>query len=493
MTTIFTPPPSIGFTKRPIPLALQTDRLLSSRYATIVLEFTNIGPSEGDYIDIKWNYYTAVVRFTFTASPALDTDLQLQNGLPTTVYALYVAQRIRENLVVLETWSVAATANKLVFSAKEIGLFYTLVVTSANITILIQAQGTAAFDVQNLSAYVRVVSEANAIGAPLIAPFSTEYGIADFDLASVCAHLKAHLPTPTSLAMPLFEVASDAFMKYELRYGERFGTPAVLQATTKSPIYTAIFGNAEGFGDADRAIICHNDYTLYKKIASNQPDFCYVYLLKSYPQCFVRVLAHLSDNTDMYYRPHFTAFFPLQEGSLYYFSTGFQQLGLHGGLTLPKGVRVLGYDVQVVSDNSASNVLSEPFTIAFSRHYNLDYSENRRDMYLLFDTGMGGMETLRLTGAVRTKYSVEHTEIENANGERDTYLEEISTTYEATFLVLTAHIPYYRNVLRSQLWLCDAKKQTYTKVIRITKDFDYNPKVPYNYIKIAVSVAQKEY
>ena len=495
--SLLQPPPRIAYSRRAVPMLLKTDRIDPARRATIVLTFQNENTQEGEKITLKWLGNTVVFTFKTTPNssgielPTFDHNRFFDD------YLTDVARLIRQHFLIADDFNVYQQPNTIRLVAKSTApMELTVNATLQSATVTASSPISVALDT-NLSAYARVIDGTETpIGAPFNVPYDLETSEAAFDLQSVFSHLQPHLPLPESLD-PLsnyhFEIGYQSFMSYRVRFSDKSGAPPTPQLAAVSDEYFALYGTAETFPTTSTiAVECHATPTIRKQVSAAQPDYLYLWSLLDLPYCFVELTVYLDNGRVAIYLPNNGTRFFLGRDTLPFFRTGFTQLGLDS-INIANGRRIVAYDFRIIHDNSLFLNATSPRTEIAVRRYDVDYHAADKDLYLLFDNGLGGMETLRLRGSMREKYTVEMTETEGFDGEKTTYGEEITATYDITTDVMPTNAArHYRQLLRGKLWLCDVKNKQFKKVVRITKDIEFNPKIPFNALKFAIAIAKKE-
>ena len=496
--TLIQSPPHIAYSRRKIAVVVETDRVDPSHQATVLFAFSGNGATDGEAFTLRWAGNTVV--FTFKTTPdASGLQLPIWDGAGRLLdYIGNLATALRQHYLILEAWTVTIGVDTLLLTAKSNdAVSPTIIGNLTNVTITPTAAPSPYLDV-NLSAYVRAIDYTGTpMGAPFNVPYNAETRRAEFDLQSAFSHLKPHVPLARTLnpAQPFrSETASDAFNWYSFRYADKSGFPPTPQKMAASDDMIAVYGTAKDFptDPKNRAVALHPTPTIRKQVGLKQPDYAYILPLQTWFKAFIEVTLYLDNGQTLLYFPENGARFQIGQDILLLFRTGFHQLKLDN-LTTPPKTRIAAYDWRLMHDNTANPSATEPLTEIVAMRYDVDYQTAERDMYLLLDNGLGGMETLRLRGAIREKYTVEMTEIENYDGSRDTFAEEVTQTSEVTTAVMpTTMARYYRQLLRGQLWLCDVKKYRFIKVVRVTKEVEINPNVPFNALKFAFSVSEKE-
>jgi hypothetical protein len=492
--TILQTPPQVAYSRRTMPVMVETNRYLG-RAAVVSFSFTGTGAADGETFTLSWNGF--YVQYTFKTVPTSNDQLPVKGNLTWTVYLKMLYDALSANYQ-LEDWVVTTMENvmrnryRVALQYRFIEPLHATVVGALSNTIIGEAVNHNPYFDVNLSCYLRLLDSTNApFGAPMNVPYRTD-ATATFDLQTAFADLTCHLPPVATLTDAYFrlEVASRAYKAYKFRVGDKSGSPPQPQALVTSAVYYAIHGSLDNFPASDKAVLLHRFPILRKPLSIHQPDYAYLWMTQSFTNCFVELTLYLSNGTALIHLPEGTSRMYLSAETLYLFRTGYKQLKLNE-LAMPAGVRITGFDWRILNDNSGATGLVPAFTEVAVLRYDVSYTAADAEIYLLCDNGMGGMETLRLVGSFREKYAVEMTDIQSGSGEMDTFGENMSQTMEvATQMMPTEICRYYRQLLLRPFWWIH--KGQFVKTIRVTKELELNPRIPFNALKFAFQIAQKE-
>lgn len=298
--------------------------------------------------------------------------------------------------------------------------------TLAGITVA-ATSGAGAITPDNLRAVVRVHSltdadtGADVSGAELITVQGSFVGAAALlDLSAGFHHLRPFLPDPDSIIVPdaapsadwYGEVALSAFQQYRLRVGERHGNTSVVgRLDSQEDTYTALRGS-RSLDSVNAGLVsrlCH-DYTrrdgenFRKLVSRDQPDWLYVFTsdhVGDSATATCSLLVHWSDGTTSNYSP-FGDGVPIAKRRIYVFAAGFRQLRLSilapSGATDPDAY-IVGYDLRIGPQDDSQNYMATAF-------YDVAPYCHDWNTYLLFETGLGGLETAWLRGKSAETFDV---------------------------------------------------------------------------------------
>jgi hypothetical protein len=492
--TLLLSPPRISFNQQEMLVKISTDRIDYNNQAKVSLAFSSQNnPAEGDVLTISWGLNTVVFTFKNTMTGALDLPVFNPTQGFYAAYLMSIAERIGSHSLIIQDWAVGLTGQNIRLISKLSGAIIPIVSSTSSAITATATVATALYLVENLSAYLHCTDIFGVIfGAALNVPYDTKTQVADFDIQTIFADLQPHLPLGSSMAYDAqfrYEVAQKSIKAYRFQYADKSGTPPKPQNPKQSDVHYAVFGNAAKFPESDFAVVCHPIPTIRKQLGLRQPEFGYVYIMQDFPECFVELTLYLDDGTTLLWLPNGGERFYLTKDLCGIFQTGYAQLALEA-LNLP--LRIVAYDWRLMHDNNLLHNAPTRFSELAALRYDVDYQTAINDIHIIFDNGMGGMETLRLRGFVKEKYTVEMTEVEYADGARDTFGEEITTTYEVSTVVMPTDLcRYYRQLLKHQMWLCDLKSQKFVKILRVTKEIELNPNIPYNVLKFAFQLSKK--
>lgn len=192
---------------------------------------------------------------------------------------------------------------------------------------------------------------------------------------------------------PVTYRATGQFRRFQLRYAEKFGTPAVAGPVT-SLIENYVVRGGLNFYES-RAGTWFNSYQAGAKpfltwepnnklVAADQPEFLY-YMVDSFAQTEMRQVVRVTfaDGAVQTFSP--SGWGPVRRYEVFGLPCGYQMLGLGN-----YGKPVLHWDIYVHDQNEVR--------VSEIRRFVLDTAYYPQRYYLLFATSLGGMATLAVTG-----------------------------------------------------------------------------------------------
>lgn len=404
-----TPPSPRALAGSPIYIAGSTDLLTGTPG---VFEITiSAGPAAAETLLLEWPGYSV----TLTAG----TEWPLQvGGESLGEYTTRVADALRSVYLLTGAFDVLlidAGAGTITLQAKTVEVLDLAVDNGLSGVTITETDGTAASVEQNLSAYVEVWSETGDFNTArrliaLHSPYDPA-GSTWLDIAPAFADLRPHLPNESTIAPAIIAglihgEATDCLMNYRLRYADKYGTPAIaelLQVTENT--YTAILGAKSKDSLHDPAAALRHAYRrrdkkqFRKPVTREQPDWMYWIAPDDVEGVYALVTITWSDGTQSPYTPFGTTLIEVEPGKMYWFGCGFGQLKL-GTQSPPSGTDpaavIVAYQFALTSGDFMLGV------------HSVDYDVHYRPWghYLLFSNGVGGCESVWMSGTAEESYTV---------------------------------------------------------------------------------------
>lgn len=498
--TLTTEPPVAALNGDGIYVEVDTD-LINSDASEFSIELTG-SPSADQILEISWpgGSVTYTAKDAPTGAP---TEWPTQPGSqPLPDYADDIADFMRNGGLLGAIFNIrreTSGGSEFIYVTHAVNGVFDLVVDSngfSNVTV--NANNVSSpVPPPNLRMYVSVHSAgigANDLpGTELLAThanYNAATGAPLIDIHAAFSLLTPDLPDSVSIIKPggvppsvwFGREASKMFQRYYIRYGEKYGTPALVGPTFRTARqYTALLGAHSGVSiTPDEVRIACNDHyrrdrtvVFRKPIHEDQPDWLYVYtgeFISSTVDAALSVLLYWSDGTTSTYSPFSASMPTIQPNRLYMFATGFRQLRLNlatpSGATDPEAYLV-GYDVQIGPGNEDT-----PYMAVV--RYNLP-NHSWWNFFLLYVNGMGGMETAWLRGKSSERYSVEASEFQRirwGSSRPDDFrdFENFSVQGRPSWEVSTGWYddPYYlihlRQLPMSRCWLVDVDNRRFLPV-----------------------------
>jgi hypothetical protein len=476
--TLIDQPYEISFNKNPMIVVLETDKITQDRAYIEIALYGEIGPVEDDSFLIGFG---DTFTFVFKNTPSVFNEIAtIQPGQTWQDWWLYIAEHLRQHPRIGEAFTISnptdAGLPRIRLNWKTLEAI-TLSGSGTLTNMDIQAHSVTAISaVQNLSAFLSVV---DATTHEEIIRKSAQYNSdtrqCAFTINDAFDDLTPTLPDPSVVDA---EDAPTVAKKYYLRYADKHGLPAVTEPRMRSDTLTALAGGTKSgqrrpffLGDI---LVLHDNIGEAKPVSKSQPDWLYICGKQETANYYTDIQLQLGNDTIMMYGAdrHFT----LEKGKAKYIPTGFNQLNL-GDAIIPDDTYIAYYTVRVrkSSDN----------TIVYNRRYEVEAMPYHPwNTYILYDTGLGGMETVRLKGKRGSvKYEADNTIIENFEGELSTaFSEGLEKTEVSTGYYTLDYLTQLRQLLLSNAYLVIASRNPLTpnavsfqKIIPDTKSFDYQP------------------
>lgn len=465
--------------------------------AAFTLTFNALGlgtPQEGETIELEWDGQ----KLTLTATSSPDNSgLQIPThaGGPTTGYVELLVEWLRRVQLLTDDFDV---------SIMPLGAGLTILVearqpqemvmafggtATANVYIDILSTGTG-FGQPNLTALVRVlaISASNEEVEIFLAqaPYDRNRRAA-FNLRGAFDWLEAGLPSSGSIepnvgSTLLNAAPANTVAKARLRYADRFGSgapkaEAMLPTAFFYVIAGAIAGDAAGgFPYGASFFFLHNyrrrDGVAFRKpIAREQPDWLY-FFSKNTATFSVSFTIAWSNGTTTTYTPAAGPGYSIEANSARWIQCGFEQCKLGSVAPPSPGLEIVGYSPILTVSGLHAPVIA---------HFDVVADWHPWQLFLLMETGLGGMESVYLRGKSEWKYTADREEYERSPsaennlqlGERDTYLASARHVVEASTGWQQAHyIEHLRQILLGKTWIIDQVNNRFIRVIVETKTLD---------------------
>lgn len=324
--------------------------------------------------------------------------------------------------------------------------------------------------VPNLSSFVQLYERVGAnwsLIASLQAPYSSAQKLALYNLHSLLTFrpLADHLPT--YVPNTTFDKGIAAGMVKEIRidYADRYGFPPEADPMITAPSKYVVYGGrrirsfAPEFGPI---FVAHNYARIgapAKRVTQTQPDWIYAYSTEAQT---------VSIEVEVYHMPNNHHTFDLGDHMLepykmHWFESGFTQLDLRQRL-LDLDITGLptGYHFTIIKGGERHTV-----------KYELDI-DHPWNVYIAHFNGMGGIETMRLSGKrdpsftpeASTARKVRFPGIEPKGGEYEAYSQRIRETLKASTGWMNEYeFSHLRQLYLEECWVVDTENYRYLKVI----------------------------
>lgn len=431
MATLTTAPPEVALSGDGIYVQLGT-ALISSDASMFEIEITGSGPSDTQKLTLAWPGGDV----TYTADTDADGSPELwplkAGGESLQDYADRIADFLRDGGLITAIFNVvragAGGSGELIQLVHVVSGEFDLSVTTNTMSGVTVTPTNSAEPATppNLRAVVQVLADNGDDDAYIDlltqhAPFQSPDAVAVLDIHAAFAYLSPHMPTEASIVLPTaaspswyFEDAPEGIQKYFIRYGERWGTPALLGRLTRDTgRYHAIAGAHSGAAllPAQVSDFCHDynrrDGARFRKPVSDiQCDWGYWFTRTLEEDTPLTVITKLywSDGEESTYTPFSSGLPTASPQKMYVFATGYRQLRLY--LPTPPvdpESFIVAYDVQLYAQADLDNPL---LTI----YYSVSPQYPAWNMYLLFENGVGGIESTWLRGKATQRYDVKAAE-----------------------------------------------------------------------------------
>lgn len=490
-------PPPLVFSRDPVWLQVQTGVAVSLP-ASAIFVFSSTGPSDGQTLRLQW----AGRDLTFTAKTTPDATNAFEWPLFSGTLAAYaeaIAEKLRGCEAVTDYFDVQVVealpdySVALVQKVRE-PVTVTVTDTMTNVgTFGSTIPGPWAED--NLRLLLQVwqqgdVPENDVLLATFHAPYRTSDRAVDLDISSAFSELLPALPGNTSMndvppyAGNHYGQAGPAWMAYYVRYADKYGNPAQTRSMTKSTGKFALYGATAGDSQTPSNIsVRHNyrgrDLQPYRKpVVCDQPDWVYVWTGEIEPDTVFWLSVFVRFDDGQTQTIAVTESDLLQPNTLYWFVSGFKQLGLDT-VVIPSGAtRIEEYDWRIYPADESDVPMFGPV------RYRVE-NKNDYDWFLIFDNGVTGCETVNLRGPKQSRYEtggdvyeVERTpEWTVRDSDYRDYNKIGRKSWEASTGLYDRKDPYVEHLLQlplSDAWLLDQASERYLRVRVEGRDLQFD-------------------
>jgi hypothetical protein len=495
-STLNIAPPARAFSGNPIFVELYTDVVVSDA-AYLIFSFSSTGPAATNGIRIQFagNDLLFVCSATNTSNPL---DLPIKGAETLAEYAALFAARMMENEVINTYFKIEASGTTVTLLQRVLEIVdITIVNTLTNTTVTVN-DVTSITTPESLRALVQVWTDTgNILTDALLLSQHAPYPIPNtgvrIDISSAFAALTYALPAENTINPTIFGgtqpfgLASAAFQKYYLRHADKSGIPAVAEALVRTSSYIAQFGHLAADSLHSVTAPLRHAYqrrdksTFIKPTSIDQPDYLYWVAPTGVTSVYIAVTAYWSDGTESAHTPYGTTGVTVVAGNTYHFPSGYWQNKLHqvtptGGTAAD--AYITGYRVQITRTDGGLLVGNHGIT-----HQIMPYTD-WEPIYLLYENGVGGCETVALRGKPVHSYKSESEEYNRDRGEDWTIQQgdygTIGQTARTTIEANTGWVdPFYLEHLRqlplsTGVFLIDIPNRKFRRVTIAPGELEYN-------------------
>jgi hypothetical protein len=477
-----TPPPDLGLSKADNYATLTAPGDPADLVVSVQYSFLSADPGEVFVL----NWLNNRVEYVFRLLPDTEDELPTRTGQPYDEwYQELIDNYLIKNFILASNW---------IMSVEEVtpGDFYLTFTYRYRVSIVPVAdtvESTAAtgviintpvYELPDSSPVLSVVTLRSDGNEDYLLKLLAEYDIytlaADFNISPAFFGLTPHLPagfTPTSSLRR--GVASSAFQKYYLRYCERENSGYTYQnfSGLNGPYYMLYGGKSATSNNTFSAalaspIVCHNynptlGSIVPKEVSTNQPDWVYLWIDLSISNAYVSAKIYWSDGSTSDYTPSHSNQDTLSAHTLYWFQAGYTQMRLVDAPN-PEQLEIVAYDWQLRDGDDE---------LLCSVNFKVDCNCLPNELYLLFDTGLGGMETVRIAGHLKQGYEVQRENFQRTRykdynlreGELSYFNQKGIQQYQcATGWYEARYIQHLRQLLLAECWWADYQNNRFIKI-----------------------------
>lgn len=316
-------------------------------------------------------------------------------------------------------------------------------------------------DEENLQAYIELwnkTADPDELIVALHAPYDLNTKRTDFDIGKF-APVRLTLPTASSITgAPLISgSADDSVLLLYFKYGDKFGNPPVPETLSTSDDFYVIHGSRS----ADNArsseliqsggvpfLLMHNNgdlggaISIPKIVSWDQPDWLYFYTLSGFTMDVDVLLQFEDGSTNLVDVDEFL----VSGKTMYWIQAGLPQLNIDAA-----GLYAYTIILQKAGDPGQRTIM-----------YQIDRTCQDWGLTLLYDNGLGALETVHLKGKASHHYEVTGERFKSMRWKGFNVKDgEYETTGTDGSRVLTANTGYYprhqvrmlQQLLHSRVWL----------------------------------------
>lgn len=501
--SISTAPPLRALSADPIKVTIETTADISAPASIrLDLAFTTVGPSVGDTLRIRWAGND--LTFVCASSPSASNPLQIpvKGADSIIVYLGKLASRFMAHETLQAAFKASVDGEAVVLTQRTRAVL-DITVTSALLNVVVTVTDvTAVTTPTNLRAVLQVWNHADDISLEdalltLHSPYNLDTSTTQFEIQDAFARLQPDLPDESTIeyaslpgALP-YGIAYRMAQRYYLRYADKGGSPAVAESLVRHPAdtsdyYLAIMGStAANSNQAENTFLRRNTLlpggTLVFPITCEQPDWVYVLVGESGSTgARVEIEVRWSDGTTSVHNPFGTGTVAIDATTpIAWYPSGYKQMLLD--TVTPSGstdldATIVGYVWKLKSEANANLAV-----VNYSVQQVADYNH-----HLLFDNGVGGLESVAMRGKATFKYEASG-ELYEKNAP-DTDLESGETDFgtlgtynqkgRPVWTLSTGwysdpqYLQHLQQLLLGAVWLIDTAKNRFLRAIVDTREVE---------------------
>lgn len=487
--TITKIPLTVSLSKDDNWIELETDQI-NKIYPYLRFYFDPSGALVGETITIEWLTYSIVMtcvagvpnesgtQFTQHVAP---TDLPTWTGI--------LAEAFRKNELLFDNWTIEQTTNGgigIILQYKEaIDLLPVGAITTVGASA-VPSQGQNPVQQENLQGVIKVietdpVTTDESTIVSLSAPYEVETKRVQFNLNNLPT-VKPHLPNESSTQASVPGVHSyeyghafDAYRKVYVRYADKYGSPAISEQLKKSFEFYMLYGGSPAhslhqFQMGSGQKLCHshiwNGTQFYKPTGITQPDWVYIFTTSILQNVVVSAKITFEDGTQEEYTVPTSVQMNLDQYKMYWFSSGYNQMGIDQSVGVLAGKTVVFYEFRLTSSDFQTSYASIG--------YDVNCECQDWEQYLLFSNGLGGCESVRIAGKKESNYNVNRQAFQKSrafsfsakDGEIGYYDETAVQGFEVnTGWYNRSYIEHLRQLLLGKTWLIDTANNRFINIL----------------------------
>lgn len=480
-STLLVPPRTQSLSQDDIWLTLQTD--IPRPTAGFVLISVSGSPTAGQFFRLV--IQGEELEFTFATTPN-NSGLQLSTnpGLTNTEYRDLLIDDLLGNEKIATQFKVTPDGSNNIRLTYQVipGLIIQVVSNTVGIAA---TYFVASYDEQYLNLFAKIHVYRTQDIQPYVtlqAAYNSERK-AQFNLAGLFTE-QLELPSgnsmyPLNLLVRPYEIATPAGpTAYYVRHADSYGQPPTTERLKKAGPFHVVPGGSSGnsrrlWGSGVRYQLCHSyliDQSLsqfWKPVTETQPDWVYWYVVNPFSgdDVLAQAVIYYSDGTTETIPVGNSPAMAIEAKKLYSFPSGPQQVGLN---TAPSWATKTAtrYEFQIVKSSG------EVYTKIGYRL--LPDCQDWSVIYLAYENGAGGIETVAMRGKSARGYNVSRKQFRRAKlpttdlsrGEFAYYDSEAQQSYELpTGWYPKEYVRHLRQLLvADRVWMIDQEIATFIAV-----------------------------
>lgn len=412
-----------------------------------------------DVLNLRWG--PTLVQMTFVAAPD-DSGTQLRAASAQTLeeYLPQLMEGLYSVPAVEAAFAITQQADGVRLVLRDTLTTDLAATSSASLTVTIFGGAAATF--QNLSAALILYRVGQVDPVIRLKAAYDVAGRTQFNLGGILG-LRLGLPTLGGA----YAVQQPAgFGEYFFRYADQYGRPPSPEKLTKSATFVAVAGGSAGdsllrWGSSGNLQLCHSyfngaDQFFAKPVSRTQPDFAWIY---------VHGTASITPWVTVYFK----------DGTTAERQVALATAATRGLYCFPSGPAQCGIDlVPGFATKEALRYTFEMRGAGPSITYDLLQDCHPWEVFVAYENGAGGIETVVMRGQTERDYSASGERFERARAQVQGANEGAVQRYQVegrrswrlrTGYYNADYIEHLRQLVNGRTWIIDTRNNRYIEVL----------------------------